>query len=80
LLTVSGERGGSCSSRLGVDEQTPLPVMLTKAQARLAYWRRRADQFGLAGKTIHAVRRIVRSYEVIAYHVETAQQHLEMTI
>jgi hypothetical protein len=80
LLTVSGEHGGSCSSRLGVGEQTPLPDMLTIAQARLAYWHRRADQFGLASKTIHAARQIRRSYEVIAYHVETAQQHLEMTI
>lgn len=80
LLTVSGERGGSCASRLGVDEHTPLSDMLTIAQGRLAYWRRRADQFGLASKTIHAVRQIRRSYEVIAYHVETAQQHLEMTI
>ncbi len=80
LLTVSGERGGSCFSRLGVDQQTPLPDMLTIAQTRLAYWRRRADQFGLASRTIHAVRQIRRSYELIAYHVETAQQHLEMTI
>jgi len=80
LLTVSGERGGSCSSRLGVDQQTPLPDLLAIALTRLAYWRRRADQFGLASKTIHAVRQVRRSYEVIAYHVETAQQHLEMTI
>lgn len=80
LLTVSGERGGSCSSRLGVDEHTPLSEMLTIARDRLVYWRRRSDQFGLASKTIHAVRQIRRSYEVIAYHVETAQQHLEMTI
>jgi len=78
LLTVSGEHGGSCFSRLGVDEQTPLTDMLTIAQARLAYWRRRADQFGLASKTITAARQILRSYEVVAYHVETAQRHLEM--
>ncbi len=80
LLTISGEHGGSCFSRLGVHEQTPLPDMLTKAQTRLAYWRQRSDQFGLATKTIHAARQIRRSYEVIAYHVESAQQHLEMTI
>lgn len=80
LLTVCGERGGSCFRRLEADEQTPLPDMVAKAQARVAYWDRRADQFGLASKTLHAARQIRRSYEVIAYHVETAQQHLEMTI
>ena len=80
LLTVCGERGGSCFRRLEADEQTPLPDMVTKAQVRVAYWDRRADQFGLASDTLHAARQIRRSYEVIAYHVETAQQHLEMTI
>jgi len=80
LLTVSGERGGSCFSRLGVEQQMPVPDMLARAQARLAYWSWRSDQFGLSSKTIQAARQVHRSYEVIAYHVETAQQHLEMTI
>jgi hypothetical protein len=53
--------------------------MLVITQDRLAYWRGRADQFGLASKTVHAVRQIQRSYELIAYHVGMAQQHLEMT-
>lgn len=79
FLTVSGERGGSCFSRLGVHEQTPLRDMLTITQDRLTYWHGRADQFGLASKTVHAARQIRRSYELIAYHVEMAQQHLEMT-
>jgi Dynamin family len=80
LLTVSGERGGSCFRRLGADAQTPLSDMVTTAQDRVAYWDRRADQFGLASTTLHAARQIRRSYEVVAYHVEAAQQHLEMTI
>ena len=53
--------------------------MLTITQDRLTYWRGRADQFGQASKTVHAARQIRRSYELIAYHVEMAQQHLEMT-
>lgn len=80
LIAVCGEHGNSCSARLRVSPDTAIPAMRELVVERVRYWRDRSDDFGLANQTSDAIRGLRRSYEVIAYHLVQAQEHLEMTI
>ena len=79
LLQVTGQTGTSCTARLGFAQEVPLQEMCDRAQAHMNHWLARAnDIFSGNAPTIEAAHVLYRSYERIRYHIDLAQQHLQL--
>lgn len=77
MLEVTGEFGTSCGERLGLTEHANISEMISVASKHIQYWQgKAADYLGADSTTIAAARVIARSYEVILYRVQKAQEYL----
>jgi len=78
LLQVTGEHGVWVTDRLGLSRQATLDEMYECAMRRLAYWKDRTADPGLAGRTRLAAQSLRRSYELLVHHIGEARRHLEL--
>ena len=77
ILQVTGEHGISCGERLGLSERATIDEMIPVAQARIQYWRNRANDFMASNRaTISAATILARSYERLLYRVQKAREYL----
>jgi hypothetical protein len=76
LLQVTGERGTSCTARLGLPPQTTIVQMLDEANKKLQYWLIKASYIDPNAESIKATHVLVQSYERLLYHLNEAYRYL----
>lgn len=77
FLQVIGEKGKSCTARLGLSEQATIPEMLLTAHDRKNLWRQRANNPFLSNaETAEAASTVTTAYEYLINQIEQAQQIL----
>lgn len=80
LLQVTGERGTSCASRLGLSPQATILQMIDEANKKLQYWLIKANYIDPNAESINAAHVLVQSYERLLYHLKEANKHLNFIL
>ena len=78
LLRITGEHGTSIGRRLGLPDDGTVDEMVRLAEARLAYWQDRRDEFGADTSSMATARVLAGAYQRILYHAREARRHLEL--